>query len=881
MRAGLHRPNGMRAGSRDLLSLATARPRDAMAEAREILAHDPPPELASVARQALGIVLRDFGDADAGIAELRAALRLARAASSQQRQADVLATLGAALIQSGRSRPGLAALSSSLDLATGPLAGRVLVRRAINLWILGRHAEALDDLRRALRLLRPDPDVRWRGRALTTRALVHLAVGSTRRAELDLRRAERLYDTSSQDVDVAVIWHNRGLVAFRAGDVPAALSCLDEAERRYRLLKVFMPDLSIHRCGVLLAAGLPADALAEADSAVARFPRRGKPTTKAELLLSAAQAALAAGEPDRAAARASAAHSMFASQGRSWWDAHARLLQLQARHAGGAAPGRLLGQARLVAGALDRLKSDDAVQAHLLAGRLALAGGRAEEADCHLTRAARVRGRRAPALARAHGWLAEAIRAQAAGDRRRLLAACRGGFAALDEHQLTLGASELRAQATARGAELAALAQRAVLASGRPRSLLAWAERSRATALANPPARLRLDGAALQADLTALRDTAARLERARAEGDPAAFLQREQRRLEAAIRARMLRAPGRGGATRYQFDARRLLAELGGDMLVRIVDVDGRLHLLVCGGGRIRHLSAGQAADAAREVDYTRFALRRLAHRRGADAREGVLTALQACGRRLEAALLGGAAGLLGRQAVIIVPPVRLHAVPWALLPSLRERVVSVAPSAQAWLQARAAPRPRHRDPVLIRGPGLGATGSEVPALRGRYPGAVMLCSGTATARAALAALDGAPLAHIAAHGTFRADSPLFSSLRLDDGPLTVHDFERLGRAPYRMILPSCDSGVLAPTGADELLGLVSTLAPLGTTGIVASIGPVNDLATARLMLALHEHLRPGITLAAALADARAACAGDPDPVAAATGWSFIALGAT
>ena len=43
-----------------------------------------------------------------------------------------------------------------------------------------------------------------------------------------------------------------------------------------------------------------------------------------------------------------------------------------------------------------------------------------------------------------------------------------------------------------------------------------------------------------------------------------------------------------------------------------------------------------------------------------------------------------------------------------------------------------------------------------------------------------LTALDGAWLAHIAAHGIFRADSPLFSSLRMHDGPLTVYDFEQL-----------------------------------------------------------------------------------------------------
>jgi len=82
-----------------------------------------------------------------------------------------------------------------------------------------------------------------------------------------------------------------------------------------------------------------------------------------------------------------------------------------------------------------------------------------------------------------------------------------------------------------------------------------------------------------------------------------------------------------------------------------------------------------------------------------------------------------------------------------------------------------------------------------------------VLARRTATVARVLEAIDGAGLAHIAAHGVFRADSPMFSSLRLADGPLTVHDLERLRRAPFRLILPSCDSGRLAPAGADELLG--------------------------------------------------------------------------
>jgi tetratricopeptide (TPR) repeat protein len=863
----------------DLLPLLGERPGELLAKAREILDGDPGPYEGSVARQAIGMVLREWGDLDAGIRELRIALRLARAAGSADRQADVLAALGVALIYQGRSGRGLTAFDAALKLATGPAAGRVLVRRGIALWVLGKHPEARGDLRRAVRLLRSGDDTVWLARALTARSLVHLACGASGRAGADLSSAERLFATTSQAVEVAYIWHNRGLVAFRSGDLPMALSCLDEAERRYSILGVAVPDVSIDRCAVLLSAGLPDDALRQADAAVRSFPGNGgQATKKAELLLSAAQAALAAAQPQVATARAQAARRMFGAQGRPWWRSHAWLLQVQARCAAGPPSARLLGQAEQVADSLDELGSDHAQQARLLAGRMALALGRRQDADRHFAVAALSRHRHVAALARAQGWLAEALRAEASGNQRRLLGACHRGLAVLDEHVLTLGASELRAQATAHGAELAALAQRAALRSGRPRQLLGWSERWRAAALAVPPARPAGD-AELQAELTALRDVTSRLDRAMARGDPAAMLQREQLRLEAAVRARVLRFRGAGGGpgTGYRFDVRELLARLGDARLVQIVDIDGDLHLLVCGGGRVRHFAGGRADDAAREIDYARFSLRRLAYRREAGPGTG-LALLEASGSRLEAVLLGQARGHLGDGPVIVVPPGRLQAVPWALLPSLRDRSVNVAPSAHAWLQASAAVPPERADPVLIRGPGLGVGGSELRALSGQYPAATVLADGTATARRVLEALDGAPLAHIAAHGTFRADSPLFSSLLMDDGPLTVHDLEGLRSAPYRLILSSCDSGMLATAGANELLGLTSSLVPLGTAGIAASVVPVNDQATVGLMVQLHRGRQRGATLSQALCEARAVV--HDDPVQAATAWSFVALGA-
>jgi len=147
-----------------------------------------------------------------------------------------------------------------------------------------------------------------------------------------------------------------------------------------------------------------------------------------------------------------------------------------------------------------------------------------------------------------------------------------------------------------------------------------------------------------------------------------------------------------------------------------------------------------------------------------------------------------------------------------------------------------------------------------------------------ATTENVLCALDGAWLAHIAAHGIFRADSPLFSSLRMHDGPLTVYDFEQLGRAPYRLVLSSCDSGVGAPAGADELLGLVSGLLPLGTAGIVAAIVPLNDSAAVPVMVALHRQVRAGRTLAESLSSVRHEVAGNP--VQRATAESLVMLGA-
>ncbi len=277
----------MTIGPRDvdaLLPLTFSRPGEALAKARAVLAGRPGPYDASVAHQAAGIVLREFGDVEAGVRELRAALRLARRISSAEREADVLATLGVALIYTGKTTAGLAALDQALDQAqalnqsqsqaqggrrsSGVLVARVLLRRGIALWTLGRYAAALDDLRQAVVGLRRAGDLLWTARALNARAMAYLAVGSTSRADADFATAGQLSADSGQELEAVYALHNRGLTAFASGDLTSALSHLDAATSHYRTLQVSIPPLIIDRCAVLLAAGLARAALAEAEAAV-------------------------------------------------------------------------------------------------------------------------------------------------------------------------------------------------------------------------------------------------------------------------------------------------------------------------------------------------------------------------------------------------------------------------------------------------------------------------------------------------------------------------------------------------------------------------------------------------------------------------------------
>jgi CHAT domain-containing protein/tetratricopeptide (TPR) repeat protein len=106
---------------------------------------------------------------------------------------------------------------------------------------------------------------------------------------------------------------------------------------------------------------------------------------------------------------------------------------------------------------------------------------------------------------------------------------------------------------------------------------------------------------------------------------------------------------------------------------------------------------------------------------------------------------------------------------------------------------------------------------------------------------------------HLAAHGDFRPDNPLFSGLALADGWLTTLDIFNLRLNASLVTLSACQTGCSVVGGGDELLGLMRAFLYAGTASLVLSLWAVEDRSTAHLMETLYRKLAQGWRKGAAL----------------------------
>ena len=592
------------------------------------------------------------------------------------------------------------------------------------------------------------------------------------------------------------------------------------------------------------------EALSVARSAAAEFESDGARLMAAEARLRCAQLSLSLGDAKAAQADVDVALAEFRRQRRAAWTARATVAAVEVAAAGAGSEPDGLRRLGWAAGTLQRLGlRADAVAAHLAAGRAALSAAKPQTARRHLTSGAKL-ARGQALMVRLRGHLAQALEATTGRDNGAVLRHCRAGLADLARHRAALPSMELRMLASGHGVELGQLGLRELLRDAPPARLFSWMELTRAASLLF----VEQPVGAVEEELNALRAVEHELRSARREEgrEPVGLLARRAR-LEARIRRTAWTGQRGLAATDELVGMGELRSLLDGRYLAEYAAVGHMLVAVVIGPRGARLVKLGLAEPVYRETGMLLFALRRLLRggQSGAQARQRAELSLT----RLRQALVMPL-GVGDDVPLVVVPSGPLHRVPWS---GLHTGEMCVVPSATFWARGRrAAASPHGTGVALVAGPGLPGAMAEVQEVHRARPESGLLLPPDSTVRATLNLISHAELAHVACHGLLRSDNPLFSSLLLSDGPLTLYEVLASGVVPRRVVLAACESGVEHSYAGGEVLGFVGALMARGTAGVVASTIPLPDGASVPLMTSLHRNVAAGKSLPEALWKARA-----------------------
>jgi tetratricopeptide (TPR) repeat protein len=232
-----------------------------------------------------GRARRSLGEMELAEVDLRGAVAAADGPDANQLAADAHLGLAGVLAWAGRTAEAFAHLDLATELGDERTVAYASLQRASVAQRTGRNDVALAAYEAALPVLRA-LDLRT-DQALVhmNRAMIRVTAGDLPAAFADLARAEELFAGEGNDFGVAQVRHGVGVAHVRGGDLPAALAALDDAVARFGRLGHDALDVLVDRVEALLAAGLAADAAADAADLARRFEQAGSHSLAAEARL--------------------------------------------------------------------------------------------------------------------------------------------------------------------------------------------------------------------------------------------------------------------------------------------------------------------------------------------------------------------------------------------------------------------------------------------------------------------------------------------------------------------------------------------------------------------------------------------------------------------
>jgi CHAT domain-containing protein len=202
----------------------------------------------------------------------------------------------------------------------------------------------------------------------------------------------------------------------------------------------------------------------------------------------------------------------------------------------------------------------------------------------------------------------------------------------------------------------------------------------------------------------------------------------------------------------------------------------------------------------------------------------------------------------LQAKHLIFVPHGSLHFLPFHALKNgdaylCDAHTISYAPSATVFALCQEKPAsgmsaslvmgiPDERAPHIL---------AEVQSVAATLPQADLCIGGQATVDTLRKKGSQSALLHIATHGTYRQDNPMFSGIRLGDGYLNLYDLYQMRLSARHVTLSGCATGMNFVAAGDELLGLQRGLFCAGASSLLLSLWDVHDRSTSDLMQSFYK----------------------------------------
>jgi len=658
-----------------------------------------------------------------------------------------------------------------------------------------------------------------------------------------------------------VAWCNQEIA-----EILLALNSFDEAAESASAAHAAFADLGMPYesaqaavVQALSAMGLETYEKARGDLARARraFRRAGNKTLVAVVDSYAAELALREGRLPEAIKLAGAAHRVFSRHGLVLRSAHLHLVQARARHARGDHKGaslRVNSALRLIAG---RYAPTVEYQCHHLLGRIAKSRGQARSALAGFRKAVRVIDRMRVGIS------ADQFKATFLRDKipvyEDAISACldQGGAKMTEEAFRLVESSKSRALAEL----LARYIRQSPSRGDRDRSAETRARLQKLVEDLN----WYTSQAGIEDDKGEQRsaDVAERYHRAvvRCENQIARLfrlaedqddLEGDARRLNTAGTRELLEALEPGETAIEYFTT--------GDQMSAFVASEGDIEV-------VRNIASRSAVDRA--MIGLRFQFEKFNYGAGyVEAYFGQLR--RSAGEHLSQLyklVFEPLAKRIKTDRLVVIPHASLHYVPFHALangagPLIDMFEISRAPSAAVLNLCRRRPVQNRGDKFVALGIAERTTPhieNEISQLADLFPDAIALTGNEATLSNLMKLAPRARFLHLASHGYFRRDNPMFSFLKLADSRLNFYSLLDLKLNAEMVTLSACHTGVNMVFPGDELHGLMRGFLYAGAPSLVASLWAVSDRSTAEFMREMYSRIHAGDSKRTALRKAQLA----------------------